>query len=487
MQELRALVTSLELRPRGTLVWGTTRDGIDVELRLVPRPPTYDLELRATPPNPHVSVSLTPRDLWLGSDDDLVRTGDLLFDELVALRCDLPLVTLFDHANRPRLCSLVRAHQLVIDAGRIVVYLPATPPGLAGLLSDVQALAHHLAQTDLEHLVQRHLDDPNPRVRDHFNLLSKRDPALARLVLSVRADTALAAADISHEALVAQVRDPELSLERRASAFEQMLRKFPWADTLKRKARLTPFLGALASQDRGAPLERLVATTLPLWLDPELDQDDAFELLSLVWSVRPSSANPLTGHVAKIVAHLKHPQTIPWLAELANTKDVDHYDDVLAAIDALGVGRPELRKLFQPSTRPLLTARAPAYARTHRRGAAFVELAAAFLPPAAAPQLAQLIELLGDLGDPASAPYLLSHLEHSHDAVRDAALVSIGRCATPNALPHLDPFTSGLFRSSRTKQLARDAMSLIRLRAGDAPGALSLVDAAPGALSLPDE
>lgn len=302
---------------------------------------------------------------------------------------------------------------------------------------------------------------------------------------SVRADTSLRSPDITHAGLVAQVRDTALDLERRATAFVELLMRFPWSETVKVLARVRPLFGALSAADRGAGFVAMIDGLLPTWLANTSEPEAAFTLLEALWSVRPPLTPALGIPLARMMAHLGRKETLPWLGELLQTRDGDQFEAALIALDLAGASRLEVRKLIGPSLRSLLIERAPRVARTQRRGAALLEVAASSVPPE---RPAQLLEL-GELGDPDSAPFLFTLIEHNDDDVREATLIALGRCGTIEHIDYLEPQTSGLFRSSRIKQLARDAIAEIRNRAGlrDIPGALSLSGGTQGGLTLPED
>ncbi len=482
----------LDLRPKDTLTWVGHLDGVDLEVAFTPRPTppqTFDLALTLTPTTTHPNLFVVPQGLWLGAPHDLRPTLDTRFDDAIALRCEPRLVALFDHERRQAILSLLTDYTCVIDAGRVLLYLAQDHPQLTEVITDAVNLARHLGTTDLAPCVARFLADPSPHVRDHFTQLAGTDTDLTSLVAAVRADAILSSPDISHAALLAQVRDPALDLERRSAAFSEMLRRFPWSETTNAIARIKVFFGALSSVNRGAPFIAMIHDTLPYWLSPDVDTDAAFSLLEAAWSVRPPLTPELGRPFARIIQRLGRHETLDWVGDLLDTRDPTLHDEALLALDAIGASRAEIRKLIGPGLRGLLIDRAPHLARTHRRGAAFLELAASALPPASSGHLQHFIEQLGELGDPDSVPYLFTHIEHAHDAVREAVLVALGRCGTLDHVAYLEPQTTGLFRSSRIKQLARDAIAAIRERAGikDNPGALSLADKTPGGLSLPDE
>jgi hypothetical protein len=482
----------LDLRPRDALTWIGHLDGVYLEVAFTPRPTppqTFDLALTLTPTTPRPNLFAVPQAIWLGDPKSLRQTFDVRFDEAIALRCEPRLVALFDHERRQAILALMTEHTCVIDAGRVLLFLPADHPHLTAVITDAVDLARHLATPDLAPGVARFLTDPNPDVRDHFTRLAGTDNDLTSLVAAVRADATLSSPDISHAALLAQVRDPALDLERRSAAFSAMLRRFPWSETHDALPRIKVFFGALSSVNRGAPFLAMLLDTLPDWLSPDVDTDAAFSLLEAAWSVRPPLTPELGRAFARIIQRLGRHETLDWVGDLLDTRDPTQHDEALLALDAIGASRAEIRKLIGPGLRGLLIDRAPHLARTHRRGAAFLELAASSLPPASSGHLQLFIEQLGELGDPDSVPFLLTHCEHAHDAVREAVLVAIGRCGTLDHVAYLEPQTTGLFRSSRIKQLARDAIAAIRERAGlkDNPGALSLADKTPGGLSLPDD
>lgn len=497
MTTLSSILSPLRLRPRDALTWEGSVDGVSIELQLVPRPTPphhYELAFTLSPENPHPSLFAIPRSLWFAAPDTPLSTAtfvtfDPRFDEAVVLRGEPSLMVLFDHERRHELLSLMAEQTLVIDAGRVMFFVSASHPQLAEALGDALALARHLGTTDLTEGVARYLADPSHHVRDHFTQFAKSDSILVRLVAAVRADASLRSPDISHAGLVAQVRDTTLDLDRRATAFVELLVRFPWSETVKVLARVKPLFGALSAANRGAGFVAMIEGLQATWLAKTSEPEAAFALLEALWSVRPPLTPALGIPLARMMGHLARKETIPWLGELLQTRDGDQFEAALLGLDAAGVGRIEIRKLIGPSLRPLLIDRAPRIARTHRRGAALLEVAASSLGPERSAQLLELVVLLGELGDPASAPYLFTLVEHHDDDVREATLKALGQCGTLDHIDYLEPQTSGLFRSSRIKQLARDAIAQIRERAGlrDVPGALSLSTDSPGGLTLPED
>lgn len=498
MQNLSTLLTPLGLRPRDALTWEGVIDGVRVELQLVPRPtPPRHFELAFTlspEKNTHPSLFAVPRTFWFAPAHDALpiatlATFDQRFDESIVLRGEPWLIALFDHERRHELLSLMTDHTLVIDAGRVLLFPPPDHPQLADTLNRALALARHLGTTDLTQGVARYLADPSPYVRDHFTQFAKSDGLLVRLVASVRADASLRSPDITHAGLVAQVRDTALDLDRRATAFVELLIRFPWSETVKLLSRVKPLFGALSAANRGAGFVAVIEGLLPTWLANTSEPEAAFTLLEALWSVRPPLTPELGVPFARMMGHLARKETLPWLGELLQTRDGDQFEAALIALDAAGASRLEVRKLIGPSLRSLLIERAPRIARTQRRGAALLEVAASSVPPERPAQLLELVVLLGELGDPKSAPFLFTLVEHNDDDVREATLVALGRCGTVEHIDYLEPQTSGLFRSSRIKQLARDAIAEIRKRAGlrDVPGALSLSSDSPGGLTLPED
>lgn len=497
MQDLAALLTPLGLRPRDALTWSGLVEGVTVELALMPKatpPQQYELAFTLSPETPHPSLFAVPRSLWFAAPSEepdtlqTFSTFDRRFDARVALRGEPSLIALFDHERRLELLSLMTEHTLVLDAGRVLLFVPAEHPQLADTLTRALALARHLGTSDLTAGVASYLADPSPYVRDHFTQFAKTDGTLVRLVAAVRADLSLRSPDVSHAALLAQVRDTALDLERRSAAFVELLMRFPWSETVAVLARAKPFLGALSAADRGAGFTRMLVDLLPVWLEHRKEPEAAFTLLEALWSFHPPLTPELGIPMARMMAHLARKESIPWLAELAQTRDADQFEAALIGLDAIGASRLELRKLIGPSLRPLLIERAPKIARAQRRGAALLEVAASSVPPERPAQLLELVVLLGELGDPSSAPFLFTLVEHNDDDVREATLVALGLCGTVDHIDYLEPQTSGLFRSSRIKQLARDAIANIRNRAGlrDVPGALSLSGDSAGGLSEPD-
>ncbi len=77
---------------------------------------------------------------------------------------------------------------------------------------------------------------------------------------------------------------------------------------------------------------------------------------------------------------------------------------------------------------------------------------------------------LGDIHHPEAGRYLLEVLEHGEsEAIRCAAIGSLGRVGTLEAVPHLVPYRDKVF-SVVLKAAARDAIQKIQLRSGAAPG-----------------
>lgn len=491
MQTLRELTRDFHLQSVDALTFEGLHEGVTLQVALTPRatpPQVYDLTLTFTPLSPHPSLFAVPKVNWLGTEDALRQTFDYTFDGRIALRCEPRVLALFDHEQRQSILALMTDQTCLVDTGRLLLLLPSDHPRLAELFTEALALARQLGTTDLTPGVARFLADPSPYVRDHFTQFAKTDPELSAIVAAVRADATLRSPDISHAALLAQVRDPALDLERRSTAFVEMLHRFPWSETVRVLPRIKVFFGSLTSVNRGAPFTTMLGESLPLWMSPDLDTEAAWLLLEAAWSLRPPLTPPLGVTFLRIMQRLARRETLPWVADLLGTRDIAQFDEALLALDILGATRLGIRKLMGPRHRELLIDRAPHFARTHRRGSAFLEVAASSLPPESHGHLHLFVQQLGELGDPESAPYLFTHIEHYDDGVREAVLFALGHCGTPDHIEYLEPQTSGLFRSSRIKQLARDAIAHIRESAGmkDAPGALSLADISPGGLSLPD-
>lgn len=489
MNLLHELVTTLALEPRDALTWAGHADEIEVELALRPRPPAYELSIAMSPRTPHQSLFAVPRALWFGAADKLTPTLDPGFDARVALRCEPRLVALFDHEHRHLLVTLMEHHQVVIDAGRVLLFVEAAQRTLHEAFADALAMARHLAAADLALGVRRFLADPDPRVRDHLERLAKDDSTLYRLIAAARADSARERPDLTHSALLAQVRDNALDLPRRSAAFARLLTDFPWTETARALPRLGAFLGMLSAAERGAPFVQLMEELGPRWQAPDLDAGAAFAIAQALWSVRPPWTPRLGQAFALIIRRLAHPEMVPWIRELLGTRDDALFDEALELLTRLGATRSDVRNLIPPSLRGLLIERAHLLAKRGRVGAAVLEIAASSLPPESSAQLEHHLTLLGELGDPESVALLVAQFEHYDAAVRAAAIVATGRCGTLEHLPYLEPLTSGLFRSGEVKQLARAAIAAIRDRAGlrDVPGALSLSGGTPGGLTLPEE
>lgn len=495
MHALRRLVTELDLRPRDALTWFGVSAGdaieVGVELALMPGLRSFSLALTLTPAPAHADLFLTPRELWLRHADELTRTGDTRFDEAFALRCQPTLLALFDHERRRLLESILETHALIVDAGRVRLFAGADDPGLAERVADALAVARHLGRTELGPSLAQLLADPDPGVRGQLEALAMTDEALRVLVNAAREGLTVDTPRLSHAALLAQATDRSLPIELRVQALVAMLRDHPWSETAHALPRLEALFAELGPTGPEGLYADLLKETLPLWLDSAKDPEAAFSLLSALWSHRPRPrVGPALGSAfARILRGLARPETATWAAELAHTSDPGQLDQALLALDATPGGTAALRATLDPTLRAMLVERAPEVARTHRRGAAFLEIAASSLPPAAHERLCHIIVLMGELGDPVGVAFLVSQLEHGEEAVREAALTALGRCALPAHIPYLEPQTSGLFRAARLKQRAREAITAIRRRHGiaDAPGGLSLSDGSPGSLSLPDE
>lgn len=97
---------------------------------------------------------------------------------------------------------------------------------------------------------------------------------------------------------------------------------------------------------------------------------------------------------------------------------------------------------------------------------------------------------LGLLGDASYEPVMLDRLDHRSDAVKLAAIRSLGRLGSVAAVEPLLPLTTGLRTTGFIKEAARDAIRRIQARAGPVDsGRLSLVDEheSAGGLSVASE
>jgi HEAT repeat protein len=96
-----------------------------------------------------------------------------------------------------------------------------------------------------------------------------------------------------------------------------------------------------------------------------------------------------------------------------------------------------------------------------------------------------LVEALGDIHHPEAGRHLLDALSsHEGEAIQCAAMASLGRVGTLEAVPHLLPYRDKMF-SVVLKAAARDAIQKIQLRSRSAPGgSLSLATDEVGALAI---
>lgn len=485
---LRHLSQRFALAPRTALSYVGDTDGIAVGLEVTPRGGDVDFELTLTPAHVRPGLFAVARQLWFGEDRHLDRTGDAGFDADIAVRFASPLdLALFDTKGRELVSGALLTGAVVIDDGRVVVYFQGDGPDDLGSLCDRSiALVQHLGLARVmlvERLLAMEQDDPSATIRGLARAVVEADTELVR----ARAARVLARQDEARpptiDQLLARATSSALKREDRAAALLAAIAQRPTRAQLEpHLPRLASLFGPLTATDRGAPFEAFVESLAPHLLAPEVDREAALALVNSMWPFRPTHRGGLANSLRAILAHLALPETLPLLADLADTRDAQQFTKTAQVMASIAGSREELAHALGPAG----LARLVDHAQSQTASAPLIGLTYLQLEPSQVALGVVLLERLAKLGDPRQEDLVLRELESPVEDIRDAAIRALGGLGTERALPYLRPLTSGLFRSASTKALARAAIDRILERAGkrDLPGALSVASPTPGALSL---
>ena len=478
---------------------------VEVSLTLHQRLGELEAELRVSPANPVTGLTACARSHWLGSDtrDPLTPTGDAAFDAELALRVPSPIVLgLFDAPTRAALREALSSGEAVLEDG---VFLASFGPdlhddkALEAACQRLVELAHTLGapqRTWLDKTLVLATRDLDPRIRNQFVAHLESDPKLrAELELYRMKQGTSGSEEADIETLLSVLSSPTLEPPSRAAALPRMFAHLAVADVLAAAKNVTELWGRLSHYGQGEAFDTLMLE-LERSLTPALmaeEPDAALALLEHLWPFAKRSRHHTAMSFSRLIRNLGHRGALDMVSLLLETKDQTRFFAALDALVAITDDPEELAHRLGEHGLSRLNTWLADYLAKRPRGPADLTLITVALDhlPMLEDHTAEAFALLDLLeryvGAPAE-PRLIELLASDRDAIVHRAITMLGELGGRESQLALEPLTSGIFRPSEIKRLARASLARLHERLGPLEsGGLSLSDQNDGGLSLSDD
>lgn len=479
------------------------RQAVSVSVSLELHLGQVEATVRVAPVDPSTGLMACARAHWLGAlSPQLTPTGDVALDEAVALVVpDVTVLGLLDADTRTELRLALASGEVVLEDG---VFVATFSPDLhsSGSLESacerLVTLAHTFSlprKRWLEHTLRLATRDLDPRVRNELHRHLEADPKLhAELELHrmKSREAAVGDHDSDLDTLLARLSNPTLEAPSRAAALPALLSHLSVAKVLgcaQAERGLWPMLANYGSGEGFDMLLRELDNGLTKDLMAR-EPDPTLELLEFLWPSakrsRPGTAMPF----AAMLQRLGHPGGLDMVSLLLDTKDQTRFFAALDALTALTDDPDILENRLGERGSSRLASWLPAYLAPrppHPTDLSLFGIALAELSEHAEhlDEALGLLDLLAQRMGPDAEPDLLAYLDHPNDTLVHRAIELLGEVGQREAQIALEPLTSGLFRPSELKRLARSSLTRLHERLGPlSEGGLALADSQEGGLSL---
>lgn len=485
------------------------RDGVVVMVSIALELHHGQLEavLRVSPRTPPNGLFACARAHWLGSPEthETTPTGDAALDAELALVLPEPtLLGLFDEDTRAALRLALASGETTLEDGVFVGRLAVHRHG-ASVLDDLCVRLVSLAtalsappKTWLERTLSLAFRDLDPDVRRQTLAHLESSPALhseLELYRMKLGPTNVEGATV--ESLLTVLSSPTLEPPSRAAALPRLISHLSIAEVLERAGAERDLWGPLSHYGGGEGFDTLMLE-LERALTPVRMHDEAeatFGLLELLWPYAQRSRHKTAIAFSRIIRNLGHPGALDMVSLLLETGDQTRFFAALDALLALTDEPDQLaRRLGDNGISRVHSWLSEYFARRPRRPSdlILIKVALDHLSPVAdeSAEVLVLLELLATRIGAESEPILIEMLNHEHELVVYRAIMLLGEVGGRESQLALEPLTSGLFRPSQVKRLARASLARLHERLGPLQtGGLSLSDdlRGGGGLSLDDD
>lgn len=516
MEGLRAFVRRNGLVAAGARRFAglVMRDQLTVEVALTlhHRLGQPEAELSVRPANPVIGLMVCARSTWLGSDarDPLTATGDAAFDsELALLVPDPTVLGLFEAPARALMREALSTGTAVLEDGAFSATLAPDlfdDEALEAICNRLLDLAFTLSappRTWLERTLTLASRDLDPRVRKQLVAHLEQVPRLRAELELHRMNTGTGgpeAADV--ETLLAVLSSTTLEPPSRAAALPKLLADLSVADVVAASRNVSELWGPLSRYGEGEAFDTLMLE-LERTLTPDRmaeEPDAVLELLEHLWPFAKRSRHHTAMAFSRLIRNLGHRGALDMVSLLLETKDQTRFFAALDALIALTLPHPDVHeelahRLGEKGLSRLHSWLSDYLAKRPRSPAdlTLITVALDHLPMLEdhTAEALSLLELLEEYVGPPAEPRLIELLGNERDILVNRAIVLLGELGGRESQLALEPLTSGFFRPSETKRLARASLARLHERLGALEtGGLSLSDdslGGDGGLSLSDD
>lgn len=516
MEGLRAFVRRHDLVAAGPRRFEgvISRDqlAVEVSLSLHVRVDQLEVELRVSPANPVTGLMACARDHWLGSSpkNPLTATGDEAFDTALALIAPDPTVLgLLDAPTRGALREALASGMTVLEDGVFVATMApdlledrAMEAACERLVSLAETLSAP-AKTWLERMLTLSSRDLDPRVRKRLVAHLEADPKLRAELELYRMKSGPTDPDAQDlDTLLAVLSNPTLEPPTRAATLPRLLAHLTVAELVACAKNQRDLWGALTHYGSGEAFDTLLLE-LERCLTPARmaeEPDAALALLEHLWPFAKRSRHHTAMAFSRLIRNLGHRGALDMVSLLLETKDKTRFFGALDALLAVTATSSNLHEELAHSLGANGLARLNPwladYLAKRPRGPddlTLITVALDHLPLLEdhTEEALGLLDLLEKYVGPAAESRLIEMLGSDRDALVHRAIVILGELGGRASQLALEPLTSGLFRASEIKRLARASLARLHERLGPLQsGGLSLsADSreGDGGLSLSDD